>query len=427
MMRTDFIDAIVSAQSHGIRIGITSVCSAHPLVIGAALSHARNRGYPILVEATCNQVNQFGGYTGMRPVDFAAMVEQLAAEQGLQRDHLILGGDHLGPLPWAKLAAAEAMHNAEDLVRAYVSAGFTKLHLDCSMPLGGEKAVSVEVVAQRTARLAKVAEEAAGERKALLRYVVGSEVPPAGGAKSAHVVEVTTPESVSLTLSSMHQAFLELGLTEAWSRVIALVVQPGVEFGDEFVREYNRETAHALAQSLKEHPGIVYEAHSTDYQSPHSLRALVEDGFAILKVGPWLTFALREAAFALAAIEKELFPDSHSRLREAFESAMDTNPEHWRGYYHGDARSMRVARLYSQSDRIRYYWSQPQVRTAFEQMLQNLESLSIPYGLLSQYMPLEAALVRKGKLANHPHDLLVAHVHRVLDLYHYATTGQLGE
>lgn len=78
----------------------------------------------------------------------------------------------------------------------------------------------------------------------------------------------------------------------------------GVEFGDATVRDYDRNKARSLSQHLPSHPTIVYEAHSTDYQTPVALQQLVEDHFAILKVGPWLTFAMREAIFALSEIER---------------------------------------------------------------------------------------------------------------------------
>ena len=37
------------------------------------------------------------------------------------------------------------------------------------------------------------------------------------------------------------------------------------------------------------------------------------------------------------------------------------NPVHWKSYYHGDESALRMARKYSYSDRVRYYWPQPAV------------------------------------------------------------------
>jgi D-tagatose-1,6-bisphosphate aldolase subunit GatZ/KbaZ len=78
-----------------------------------------------------------------------------------------------------------------------------------------------------------------------------------------------------------------------------------VEFGDSTVFDYDRRKAQRLSEKLPAFPSLVYEAHSIDYQRPAALREMVEDHFAILKVGPWLTFAAREAVFALSAIEQE--------------------------------------------------------------------------------------------------------------------------
>ncbi|RME31170.1 MAG: tagatose-bisphosphate aldolase [Thermoflexia bacterium] len=426
-MRGNYLDFVVAAHKFGVPFGIASICSAHPLVLEAALRHGLVHGMPVLIEATCNQVNQFGGYTGMTPMDFARQVMEQAERVGFPQERLILGGDHLGPLPWAHEPAEEAMQKASDLVRAFVQAGCTKIHLDCSMPLGGETVLPVEVIAQRVARLAQVAEEAAGERRGALRYVIGSEVPPAGGAKAGEgPPSVTRPEDAAEAIEATHRAFRALGLEEAWERVIALVVQPGVEFGDETIHEYDRAAAAPLVRYIEGVPGLVYEAHSTDYQPLRALRAMVEDHFAILKVGPALTFALREAVFALADIEAAMGLEPPSGIREAFEAAMLSNPVHWQRYYRGDPMSQKLARQYSLSDRIRYYWTAPEVQAAFSRLMRNLGDRPIPPGLLSQYMPEEFRKVRAGELKNRPDDLLLGRVMGVLEAYRLATQGVPG-
>ena len=118
--------------------GITSVCSAHPLVIEAALRRGKSESAAVLIEATCNQVNQEGGYTGMTPADFRRFVEEIAARIAFPAEQLILGGDHLGPNPWKALPAEEALARAEAMIAAYVDAGFRKIHLDTSMGCAGE-------------------------------------------------------------------------------------------------------------------------------------------------------------------------------------------------------------------------------------------------------------------------------------------------
>ena len=264
--------------------GITSVCSAHPLVIEAALRRGLAADVPVLIEATCNQVNQEGGYTGMTPRDFRTFVEGIARQVGFPLDRLILGGDHLGPNPWKSLPAEEAMLRAEAMVAAYVEAGFRIIHLDCSMGCEGEPAaLDDETTATRAARLAGVAEQQAEQTSLSLVYIIGTEVPPPGGATHAIAeLEVTSPGAVRNTLEVHRQAFADAGVDAALDRVSGIVVQPGVEFGNANVALYRPEKATALSASLTEMPGLVFEAHSTDYQSARELRALVDDGLAIL-------------------------------------------------------------------------------------------------------------------------------------------------
>lgn len=339
--------------------GIYSICSAHPWVLEAAMRQAIEDGTPLLIESTSNQVDQFGGYTGMKPADFVRFVQQIADQTGLPRDHLILGGDHLGPNAWRELPSQEAMLRAEALIDAYVSAGYTKIHLDTSMACGGDpERLSDSVVAQRAARLCEIA-EAAIDREGLKTrpvYVIGTEVPVPGGASEAlATVDVTRREAALETVTIHRNAWRARGLDAAWDRVIALVVQPGVEFDHTKVIDYQPELATGLSGVLTQLPGMVFEAHSTDYQTPAALQALVRDGFAILKVGPGVTFALREALYALADIETELLPQvQRSDLRAVAEAVMLRKPANWEKYYHGDASQTRLLRIYSYSDRVRY-------------------------------------------------------------------------
>lgn len=416
-----YLDFVVQSHQFNRPLGITSICSAHPYVIEAALRNGKAKQIPVLIEATCNQVNQYGGYTGMTPADFVRFVEGIAIRVGFPRERILLGGDHLGPLVWANEPAASAMAKAGALVRAYVEAGFRKIHLDCSMPCADDHNFSPAVVAERAAELAAEAEAASqGASLPLPRYVIGTEVPPAGGAKAEeNRLLITRPEDAAETLELTRQAFLKRGLDGAWERVVAMVVQPGVEFGDAQVHEYHREEAQTLSRFIEAQPGLVYEAHSTDYQSREALRALVEDHFAILKVGPALTFAFREAVFALAAIE-EVLCDEPSRIVRVLEDAMLSNPKYWVKYYRGDERALALARRYSFSDRIRYYWATPAVEQAFQHLRSNLTRVAIPLTLLSQYLPQQYRKVREGRLANAFDALVLDKIQTVLEDYNLA-------
>ena len=61
--------------------------------------------------------------------------------------------------------------------------------------------------------------------------------------------------------------------------MIASVVQPGVEFDHHEVIDYAPDKARALSDAIARVPGMVYEAHSTDYQTRTALAALVRDHF----------------------------------------------------------------------------------------------------------------------------------------------------
>ncbi len=77
MEENHLIDIARWSERPGPR-GIPSICSAHPLVIEAAMLRAHREKAPVLIEATCNQVNQDGGYTGMTPEDFTRFVGAIA-------------------------------------------------------------------------------------------------------------------------------------------------------------------------------------------------------------------------------------------------------------------------------------------------------------------------------------------------------------
>ncbi|CAB5715880.1 tagatose-bisphosphate aldolase subunit KbaZ [Aeromonas dhakensis] len=413
---------LVAQHKQGEQVGIYAVCSAHPLVLEAALRLAAQGDQLLLVEATSNQVDQFGGYTGMTPADFRDLLHRLAAECRFPVQRLVLGGDHLGPNRWQSEPAEQAMAHAEDLVASYVAAGFKKIHLDCSMPCQGDPVpLTDELVAARAARLANVAEQTAIRQfgHSDLVYVIGTEVPVPGGAhEELAELAVTTPEAARHTLAAHQQAFEQAGLAQLWPRVIGLVVQPGVEFDHTHVIDYHPEQAAPLSRMIEAYPHLVFEAHSTDYQTPDAYRQLVRDHFAILKVGPALTFALREALFALAAIEEELVvAKACSGLRQVLEETMLDRPDFWRSHYQGSPNECRLARGYSYSDRIRYYWPDSRVDDCYARLLANLAAEPIPLPLLSQHLPLQYRKVRQGTLSPRVHDLILDQVQEVLRQY----------
>ena len=374
--------------------GLIAICSAHPMVLDAVLAAAATGGWPLLVEATASQVNPAGGYTGMPPVAYIEDLRRRARTAGLPAERLMIGADHLGTYPWRDLPAAAAMHRAEDLTRACVAAGFDKLHLDTSAPCAGDPGpwlARFEVVA-RTVALCRAAEAAAVKSGAFKRpfYVIGADVPtPGGGLEGETQAPVTAPQVLMEEIEAFRAAFAAAGLADAWQRVVAVVVQPGIDFGDATVAAYRPERAAALS-AVYDRLGanLAFEIHATDFQSSEALNRMVADHFSLLKIGPCLTFALREALYALAHIEAGMpHIEAPSNLIQAMEDLMLAHPEHWQGHYRGKAAELRFLRHFSFRDRIRYYWPHAEARQAVDRLLANLSAGPIPEALLRQYLP----------------------------------------
>ena len=423
--------ALIQRHKAGSRCGIYAVCSANSFVLEAAILQAKQNNSVLLVEATSNQVNQFGGYTGMLPEDFRQFVFAIASRLDFSHEQLILGGDHLGPNCWQSDSAAIAMQKSAKLIEAYVAAGFEKIHLDCSMACADDTLPLADaIIAERAAQLCQVAEttytnrpaEKASQRPPL--YVIGTEVPVPGGAQQdlEPTLEVTSSADAQHTLALHRDAFAALGLQNVWQRVIALVVQPGVEFDHQSIISYQSREAQALSTVLDDYPTMVFEAHSTDYQSPAAYKALVADHFAILKVGPALTFALREVLFALSAIAQAMLANSGqaatiANLKAVLEQSMLDNPQYWQPYYPGSEAQQQFSRQYSLSDRCRYYWPQPQVQQAVQSLLDNLNQRQMPIALLSQYLPIEYQAIVNGELSNQPQAIIHHHIQQVTAQY----------
>lgn len=416
----------------GVPCGIASFCTADSLVIEACLQQALRFQGAVLIEATANQVNQFGGYTGMLPADFCAHIFSIADAVGFPRERIIFGGDHLGPLVWQNEPEASAMGKAEQLVYQFVLAGYKKIHLDTSMRLADdsrEESLAEETIARRGVRLYLAAEaafeqclrEKRDEQRPL--YIIGSEVPIPGGTQiEEDTITVTDAATLERTLEAYQNAFAVAGLSNAFDNIIGVVVQPGVEFGDTGFFRYNRSRAQALTAAARALPGIVLEGHSKDYQPAEALYEMVEDGIAILKVGPALTFALRESLFALSYMEKFLVPESAcANVIETLETLMLRDPGNWNKHYHGDEQQLELKRKFSFSDRCRYYFTAPEFKTAVDRLFANLDAVTIPLGLLHQFMPRQYSKVCDGVLPLRARELAKDGVIEMVNGYNYAT------
>jgi len=247
------------------------------------------------------------------------------------------------------------------------------------MACGGEGLSELEMAA-RAADLCAVAESVAPGR---LHYVIGTEVPvPGGETQHQAQLSLTSPEDARQTIALHRAAFAARGLDAAFARVIGVVVQPGVDFGNDQIMGYDRPRAASLAAAAPALDGPLYEAHSTDYQTPAALAELVQDHFAILKVGPELTFAFRQAVMALERLEA-LMGLPPSGVTAALLAAMRARPADWRAYVPPGPQEERMM-LYGLSDRLRYYWPDAGVQAALARLMAALAAAKPPPGLVAQ-------------------------------------------
>jgi D-tagatose-bisphosphate aldolase class II non-catalytic subunit len=311
------------------------------------------------------------------------------------------------------------------MIADYVRAGFTKIHLDCSEGCAGEPAqLGDDVTAARAADLAAVALNAATDPAALI-FVIGTEVPPPGGARVDEDGEIapTTPASATATLVAHARAFETAGIGGALSQIGGLVVQPGVEFSPMHVHALPMARDPGLAAVLADWPGVCLEAHSTDYQHPAVFPRLSELGFAFLKVGPALTFALRRAIYGLDALAGQMGWRHGTPLPEVMERLMLVAPKYWQGHYHAAGGDLRVQRHFGLADRIRYYWPQAEAMAAVDALMTMLSGRDLPDPLLAQAFAPDVIAAARVMNAPLPRALVLAEVQSALRPYFWFASG----
>lgn len=426
------IKKILEKRISNKSIGIASFCTANSIVIETILEYTKDFEDYVLIEATANQVNQFGGYTNMTPTDFVNYIHNIADKVGFSKDRIILGADHFGPLVWADKSEDEAMVNAKELLRQAVLAGYIKIHLDTSMRLGSDDVdikLSDEIIAKRGVELYKVCEEAFKERCKEIPnaihpvYVIGSEVPIPGGEFEENILQITKVDDFKNTIHAYEKIFKENGLNNAWEHIVAVVVQPGVEFSNTDIHLYDRTKSTKLSNVLIDYPNLVFEGHSTDYQTSIKLKEMVEDGVAILKVGPALTFALRESLFSLSIMEELLIKNENERANfiEFLDKIMVENPKDWEKYYIGSENEKELSRKYSFSDRSRYYLSREDIESNIELLFKNIDSIEFPVGMIKQFFPSAFNKIINNEMSLNSRNLVKSNIINVIKDYEYAT------
>lgn len=357
--------------------GIYAACTSNDIALGAVMKRARETGTICLIEATSNAVNQYGGYSGMSPADFVQYIEDLAFDNKLDPQQVILGADHLGPVPWRDENADFAMEEALTLVRQMVEAGFTKLHIDTTTSLLDDKdELPIEVIATRAAKLVQAARDANTQNRELV-FVLGGRVSAPHNPGDPLVASVT---DFIFNYDTFKTVFYKHGLEREFENTIAAVTAVGIKYSDFSVTHYNSRQTEELSNLVKNfYPHVVLEAHATDYQPRSCLRQMVADGVRILKVGPALTYRLKEALFSLSRIEHALagingFEESH--FPEVLWRDDVTKPALLQAYYTGEDLARKLKESFA--DRSRYYLSAVVVESAIHTLLLNLNGVDLP-------------------------------------------------
>ncbi|MFH1664223.1 MAG: class II fructose-bisphosphate aldolase [archaeon] len=151
----------------------------------------------VMFELAKSESDLSGGYTGLKPKDFAAIARDAAAEIGfdvwaLHADHLII-----------KKGSEEEVNAMKALIEAQVKAGFTSFALDASFLFDfNGKTVEEELRKniEITAELAKFIEEKMNGTEFGLEVEVG-EI----GKKNEHGMVLTTPEEAVVFIRELNK------------------------------------------------------------------------------------------------------------------------------------------------------------------------------------------------------------------------------
>lgn len=344
---------------------------------------------PIAIEASSNQVNQDGGYTGISAADFSQWIGRLSAEYGVSSDRIVLSGAHLGPKPWNHLAPKDALDKTINLVKDFAAAGFRKIHLDTPAACNEEQHPDLQVLATRTARLCEIAEKHSPCPDQLVYVLSALSAQPIHESDSLinaySVPPATSAEQLSETVAAYQEAFIKQGLRHVWSKVVSIDALPGIGFDHFSVYPLDDAATKQLSAAILKHDGLSLSATSADYQSSSDLSTLLGNHFVFLKAGPELTFKMREAIFALATIAQQIAGTDTPDIVAVIEAAINEHPADWAPYFTGDIAIHKQLHHYSFTDRLRYYWNFPDVRSQVLKFISNLESVKLPEALVSQH------------------------------------------
>jgi len=330
---------------------LPSFCTSNLDVLKIILFYSKKNNLPCLIECTSNQVNQFGGYTNKTPKQFSKEIIKIAQKIKLKKKNLLLGGDHLGPLPWVKKNLKTSLNNSVNLINNFLDSNYCKIHIDTSIKCLDDKSINHDKIFERTKYILQKTKIKKKINKIFL--VIGSEV-PLSGSNDRGPITITTNSRIKKEVEKFKQLLNTLFKKKL---IFGLVVEPGMRYLDYTISKPKLSNfSNKKNFSIKNN--FVYEAHSTDYQNLKVLKNLTRNNFKFLKVGPELTFQYSRSLLFMEKIEKKLVKTNKSNIGNQILKVMLNNKKYWKDYY--KAKNIKLRKkliLYSKLDRMRYYFN----------------------------------------------------------------------
>ena len=100
-------------------------------------------------------------------------------------------------------------------------------------------------------------------------------------------------------------------------------------------------------------------------------------------------------------------------MQEVIKAKMKSNPQYWQEYYSGTEEEIDFMKIFSFSDRIRYYWDNQEVEKGLAAMISELKNIQLPKTLISQYFMIDDF----GNIPNTPFDLIKTQILKCVERY----------
>lgn len=363
-----------------IKHSLPSFCTANFNVIKILIIFAKYYNLPILLESTSNQVNQFGGYTGLTPRQFYKKIDKLKKKIKIKNKQVMIGADHLGPLPWKKLNSKIALKNAKTLIKKCISLKYDKIHIDSTIVCKDDKNLNLNLIRSRSAKIFNTVPKKDIKN---IFFVFGSEVPFAGGGNT-NKIKPSVLNNIKVDYFLYNSILKNLNSNK--KNKFSLVVEPGMAFSNSKIslpklKKFKKNLSFSKKNNFS------YEAHSTDYQRLVTLKKLVKNNFRFLKVGPELTFDFYQAIKKMEKIE-DTNCNQKSNISYELMKAMSKDNKYWKDYYKGTKKKIEFLKLNSYLDRMRYYWDSKNVKKSMIKLFKNIDT--IPQKVLKKELKLKS-------------------------------------